>query len=178
MWIIKSYAVLTIILFSIIYGNALTIHEDPLEYQEGKPLGPVVEIEQAVSEFEKTHQANIELPTFIPFKFTHSGGNYYPKDRTVLISYLNEKTGALMDVHVQKGNMPDRNKLRQTQKLIPIKAAMKVENNVAIYVNDFRRTEFKFIYFYKDGFEYRVAISRQPVEYDSRIYVKVVESFN
>lgn len=168
---VKNITVITIMIIATVFGTASIANGDPLEYRKDRPLGDVVKIEQAVSDFENDLQKDIELPKFIPFEVTYSGAKYSSIDKSILITYLNEKTGALMDVHVKKGNIPD--KLTSRQKLIK----MNIENGVSIFDSEEKRGV-NFIYFYKQGLEYRVALTKRPVEYKQETFIKVVESFS
>lgn len=171
MWNIKKVSIITLSLLFAISFAATVVHADPLEYKKDHPLGEdVVNVEQAVSSFENDLKASIKLPQFIPFEVTYSRGKYNTTDKSILVVYLNEKTGALMDVHVKQGEMPQ--KLTPQQKLIK----MNVENDVGIFDYDDQRT-FNFIYFYNKGLEYRVAISKRPVEFSQDTFTKVAESF-
>lgn len=168
MWIIKNTTIISLI--AILVGATLTSNADPLEYRKDRPLGDVVKIEQAVAEFERALQKEIQLPKYIPFEITYSGAKYNPKNKSILISYLNEKTGALMDVHVKQGEMPSQLTSRQR------KIKMNVEDKVGIYDSEDKRAV-NFVYFYSKGLEYRVAINKRPVEYKQDTFIKVAESF-
>ncbi|MBP3950377.1 hypothetical protein [Bacillus suaedae] len=158
------------LLMSVVLSFSL-IHEQEIEIDPNKPLGDVVPIEEAISNFEELYDSKVLSPKYLPFEPTVSGGYVDKTEKKIRIDYLNEKDNKTLSVNAHVDDIT----FDQDGEDLKLKNGQRAK-----ILND-KSIGFIFVYFKSNGLTYLVGINRSKYPNDEvciEELTKVVNSMN
>ncbi|MGN7170770.1 hypothetical protein ACTHSJ_33405 [Paenibacillus cellulositrophicus] len=109
-------------------------------------------INETLEKFENSIHKSFLVPTFIPFKTNQIDSSFNEHEPHAAISYINEKTGQIMNIHIFSSSRFKKNEYSEITKLS--------DSTVAIYEHDNPNRIANSLIFEKDGLEYRIGIKK------------------
>jgi len=117
------------------------------------PIGDhVIPIPEALNKFKINLGKNVSLPTYIPFKITHTGALYNENEKSLKLIYFNQNTNDKMIIYVVSNN----NKIEGFQKHTVITLA---NGTKALYTNNDKFISAS-ILFKKNDLDYNIGITK------------------
>ncbi|ADU28521.1 hypothetical protein [Evansella cellulosilytica] len=158
-----------IVSFSLFQTDAFQLLEkDPLEPDPHKPLGDVVSIEDALTEFEEIYGRMGKTPTYLPFKPTISGGNVEKSEERVRIDYLDEKSGKTLSIHIHVHPINIKSE----------KDGIYLENGTEAGIINTENIGFIFVHFVLDDLEYLIGINKDKFNNNEECIDELVKVAN